>query len=217
MKVSTREELVGEIGTLDNIIECLSATIREYNYHFQLKLKTVFPYWKKSNPNHYCFIPSSQTGNVVRRIMHAQQRLRSQDRIRQLKFLDCGCGIGNILVIASCLGLDATGIEYELDTYKLGKSVFTSGSTSERRIRIIKGNVIFFRHYGDYDIIYYYTPIHNRKMQMKFMKKLAKNVKIGAIVIPYDIPYEPCEGSFENNPSFRRIGDRETGYYEKIK
>jgi len=215
--MATEKELREEIGTLTDIAECLSSVIYEYNYYFQMKLGTVSPYWKKSNPNHYCFIPSKQSDDVVRRIMHAQQHLRSQDRIRELKFLDCGCGIGNILVIASYLGLDATGIEYELDTYKLGKDVFTFRSIHGRHIRMIRGNIIFFQHYGDYDIIYYYSPIHNRRMQMMFVRKLAKNAKIGAIVIPYNIPYEPCEGSFENNPSFRRIGSMETGYYEKIK
>lgn len=220
--MATEKELQEEIKTLTYVAEHLSSVIRQYNYYFQVKLGAVYPYFKKSDSDYYAFVPSVCSDEVVRQLMYIRQYLESRHTHRPLKFLDCGCGIGNILMIASCTGFHATGIEHELDTYKLGRDILDNRSASKNddrnNIDIIKGNILFFRHYKDYDVIYYYTPIMNRQLQAKFVRKLVKNAKIGAIIIPYANGANGDRGELSSLPQLKRIGGRNLIHcYEKVK
>ena len=165
----------------------LSDTIHHYNYYFQVKLGCIAPHWKKSDPRHYCFIPS-KASSAVDYIMFAKSYLSTRTS-KCYKFLDCGCGIGNITIMAAKAGFDATGLEYEADTFALAKEVlgsnFDTWGYEYYPPKVIKGNILHFRHYKDYDVIYYYSPIKDRKLEKRFVKKLIKDTKVGALIIAY--------------------------------
>lgn len=165
-------------------ISVLSDAIQCYTHYFQDKLGCVAPHWKKSNPKYYSFIPSSPV-SAIDCITKAKDCLESKPS-GTYKFLDCGCGIGNILMIAEIVGFEAAGIEYEADTVALANDMMKSvRSIIGREPKIIKGDILHFRHYEDYDVIYYYAPIKDPEMHKQFVKKLMRDSKVGALIIEY--------------------------------
>jgi 2-polyprenyl-3-methyl-5-hydroxy-6-metoxy-1,4-benzoquinol methylase len=93
------------------------------------------------------------------------------------KFLDIGCGIGNIVMLANLIGFTSDGIEYDPKIYKVAKHLELYRST------IFKGDMRKFKRYHEYDVLYYYRPILCDEAMKKFSHKLAETVKPGAYVI----------------------------------
>jgi len=91
--------------------------------------------------------------------------------------------------MAAKAGFDATGLEYEADTFALAKAILVGGCNAwgyeYYPPKVIKGNILHFRHYKDYDAIYYYSPIKDRKLEKQFIKKLTADAKVGALILAY--------------------------------
>lgn len=197
---------------IDNFkIECINRIIAQYNLYFQKKLGSIPGVFKKSNQDHYCFIPSRNFIEVIDILYKVKEQLCTPP----LKFLDCGCGIGNIMLIAEAVGYEAHGIEYEKATYKIAKDLTSTWNSrtvkgKKKNKSIIHGDVATFKHYADYDVIYYYSPILKHSKRTQFREKLAGNVKVGSIVISYG-------GStyFANDIRFKTLPEM-YGVYEKI-
>jgi len=52
--------------------------------------------------------------------------------------------------------------------------------------RTNKGDVVNFNGYENYDVIYFYDPIGNTTKRELFLKKLIRDMKVGAIVIAFN-------------------------------
>lgn len=184
--------------------------IKQYNSYFQRQLKSTPGVWKKSNEDHYCFIPSRDIESIIDTLYEVYKLLYTKP---PLKFLDCGCGIGNIMLIARTLGYDVYGIEYEKATCKIARDLTWEGSTcrgQKRNNSIIHGDITTFEHYADYDVIYYYTPIKKHSKRTQFIKKLTDNVKIGSIIVSYGGSHRILEDS-----KFKKV-DNIHGVYQKV-
>lgn len=96
----------------------------------------------------------------------------------QYKFLDIGCGIGNVVLLAQHIGFDAYGLEYNKKICNIARKIVG-------KYHIFSGDMTEFKKYGEYDILYYYLPMNSRTAMAKFDEKLIKEVKPGAYVIPY--------------------------------
>lgn len=96
------------------------------------------------------------------------------------KFLDIGCGIGNIVLLAKAVGYAADGLEYNPKIYEVAKLVCRGTAA-----KIFKADMNKFDHYGDYDVLYYYQPMTGNTDMNKFTRKLAEKMKPGAYVIAY--------------------------------
>lgn len=104
-----------------------------------------------------------------------------------IKFLDAGCGIGNIMLIAKVieLGTSFHGIEYFDDTYQKALNwLGISGRGKSEEYKIFKKDILDFTKYHDYDIIYYYRPFEDTSSQIKFEMLVENSMKIGGILIP---------------------------------
>lgn len=137
-------------------------------------------YKSKGGTRHYGFIPSN-----TERVLDTLSRLHfHMDSGRSYKFLDIGCGIGNIVLLANFVGFDAYGLEYNEKIYNVGKNLIGEH-------RILRGDMTKFTEYDKYDVLYYYEPIYEVKVMIEFAKKLAKMMKRGAYVIPngVDTPF----------------------------
>ena len=164
------------------IIRVLSSSIRTYNSYFQHILGTDDEGgYKKSNKDHYSFIPTHNIEKIVRTLHYVRTLDTGRNRSRN-KFLDCGCGIGNIMMIANSLGFKAYGIEYEKENVELARKLLRNTINPDEQV--IYGDIMEYKHYKQYDVIYYYEPLKNHRKQRKFADKIAKDAKRGAFVIP---------------------------------
>jgi len=96
-------------------------------------------------------------------------------------FLDAGCGVGNIVMLAHAVGFDAYGIEYDLKTLNRGKKLFEQFRLDPGRL--MKGDILEFNNYHIYDVIYTYCPMVNHKLEQQFEDKARREAKKGAIFI----------------------------------
>ncbi len=140
-------------------------------------------YFRGSNSRvtkkHYGYIPASAhtTVDTLIRVNDYIMSKKGDDSFRSVKFLDIGCGIGNVMLIAQYMSWVASGIDRRKRSLATGKKLL--GGVGE----FIYGDILKFRRYRHYDVLYYYQPMHGDGLMQKLVDKLAKDMKEGAIVI----------------------------------
>jgi len=97
-------------------------------------------------------------------------------RAAQPRFLDIGCGIGNILLIAEQFGFDVHGIEK--DEYPFGVAQRLIGEE-----RISQADIWSYQGLADFDVLYYFRPFSGREQQLRFEKLVEEKMRTGAILI----------------------------------
>jgi hypothetical protein len=129
------------------------------------------------------------------------------------KFLDAGCGIGNILFVAYVTELALHvlhGFENNPQVLKFAKY-----NTFWTNIKIFNQDLIKATTYGNYDIIYYYRPLSDYKKQLEFEHLVEDQMKIGAVLIPI------CkqDSAIQNNDKFQTIflDKKKDPIYKKLK
>lgn len=119
---------------------------------------------------------------------YPHEPLFNQFDTKKVRFLDAGCGIGNILLLANHFGLGNkfVGLEYFDKTADaaemfLGLKAPKSWSRSEYEIR--RRDITKYKHYGQYDFIYYFHPLSDNKKEGEFERRVEDQMKVGAILI----------------------------------
>jgi len=152
----------------------------------------------KKNGCHY-FIPSSILDSIYW-LKLVKQHLKKKD-ILEPKFLDAGCGIGNIILLANQLGFDADGIEIDNRNLRIGKAIASRQNYwSLNGIKITKGNILTFKHYSKYDVIYFYCPLSDHVKEVEFENKITDEIKVGAVIIARLAGY-----AFHDDKRFLRV------------
>jgi SAM-dependent methyltransferase len=133
------------------------------------------------------------------------------------KFLDAGCGIGNVLLLARAMGLagEYHGLELFPKTHKAAVKFVGEGNKDYiNNIKIIKKDILKFKSYADYDIIYYFHPLRDPEKEIKFEKKIENEMKVGAILIPR----LKRDFSIEKDPRFEKLQLKDTnaGVWRKV-
>lgn len=150
---------------------------------------------------HYGFIPTEglyylHAFKQLYNVLKAKKLKRTQrtwlEKDEEPRFLDAGCGIGNILLAASACGFGVAGIELDRKTYEIAKRLTRPDLRFYNRgpTRIFRDDILRFNKYNQYDVIYFYQPMSSDALMDKFVWKLAEDVKVGAFIIPNG-PYEP--------------------------
>jgi len=132
-------------------------------------------YRSTAGVSHYGFVPTDTmlvSDTLLRLFRHMGSAWNRH------KFLDIGCGIGNVVRVAQIVGFDAYGLEYNKKIYDVAKDLIGKHC-------LFKGDMTSFKKYGEYDVLYYYIPIANYETMDKFAKELAEAMKCGAYVIPH--------------------------------
>lgn len=104
--------------------------------------------------------------------------LLGQDRSK--KFLDVGCGLGSKVMLASVL-FDAYGIEYD------ERQVSIANNLNIKRVG--KADGMTFDKYDEFDVIYYFRPIHDKEQYKLFETNIHQKMKPGALVVPMHTEY----------------------------
>jgi len=150
---------------------------------------------KRRKIGHYPFI-MREIGHVVRMVSYIRKyfsegymtpRLYKPPKINGVSnhygapsFLDCGCGVGNVVMMAHFAGFDAYGIEYDPVTLQRGRRIFKQFRINPKRL--FKGDILEYPNYADYDVLYSYCPMCNGKKEDEFENKLMLDMRIGALL-----------------------------------
>jgi SAM-dependent methyltransferase len=119
------------------------------------------------------------------------------EKPRRIRFLDAGCGPGNILLMANAVNIYPKGnnnlyhgIELDRLGAQMARALTASVDTFNEHSWCKKTNVIYntdiltFLHYKQYNVIYYYCPIKALRLQILFEEHLEDVVKIGTLILP---------------------------------
>lgn len=93
-------------------------------------------------------------------------------------FLDVGCGIGTKLILAHYLGLPSHGIEINQRYLDIAYEKLGIDSA-----RLIAGDARKFEGYKLYQIIYFYCPMRDPKLQRELEKAIYDGARDGTILI----------------------------------
>jgi SAM-dependent methyltransferase len=155
----------------------------------------------------YPFIPlsASEMWKTFRSLRQALQEEGLEIFRKDRKFLDAGCGLGNALFYASATGLAEIthGIEYFPKTARAGRNFLACSNKPEDRIAIFTADIMTFKRYSEYDIIYYYCPFHYTPLEILFEERLEDEMRVGAILVP--VNKQGC--SADAGGRFKRIGN----------
>lgn len=95
---------------------------------------------------------------------------------RRLNFVDAGCGIGNVLYIASLFGeFNVHGLDIETKYLQIARKLVPLASLEKQDI--LKTD------YSKYDVIYFYTPMSNISKQRELEKRIVTTARDGAIIL----------------------------------
>jgi SAM-dependent methyltransferase len=146
---------------------------------------------RNAEPGMYPFVPTGKSSALLGKLLLIKDMLQeSQEKgsapytrpgYRMPRFLDCGCGIGNLLVVASVAGFTSYGIEYDYQNVQRARKLTQNENVGER---IIHGDIRYFDGYNFFDVIYFFQPMYERESMKEFTKKLAEDMRVGAFVIP---------------------------------
>jgi len=160
------------------------------DYHVMLsKLSNADCPAKKKRDEKGCFdVIGNGPAPVAENIAKAKKFLKKYSGIKQPKFLDCGCGFGNIMLIAYSLGCHAYGIdlnERALKLARLNKDKGNAWCSPSQQFVVYRRDILTYKDYGKYDIVYYYCPMRNGKLERQFEQKVADDMRVGAVILPF--------------------------------
>lgn len=101
-------------------------------------------------------------------------------------FLDVGCGLGTKLIMVNHAFRQIDGIEFDSGYAEKARELT---KLRDDRITIIETDALKFNGYQNYDIIYFYTPINDRKKQILLETRIIRRAKAGAIIVPFAYTY----------------------------
>lgn len=93
-----------------------------------------------------------------------------------LSFIDIGCGIGNILLLAELMEFDVFGIEKDSASFDIAQKLVGDEYVSQE-------DIWNFNRLNQFDVVYYFRPFSEKTMQLKFEQHVEDQLKPGAILI----------------------------------
>jgi len=141
------------------------------------------------------FVPTRSVNGIVKTLISLKERIHKSTRDwNPPKFLDAGCGAGNIMLLAQKVGYSTYGIEYNPETAKIAERL--SGGD------VCIGDITTYYQYGQYDVIFYYVPIRDKIKMDTFCDTLAHQMRKGAYIIPTGY-----RGPFTDGEIFKEVPD----------
>lgn len=92
------------------------------------------------------------------------------------RFLDVGCGIGNIMLFAEQLGFAVYGIEKDPYPYSIAARLFGEEKVGQH-------DIWAYDQYALFDVIYYFRPFSDHEPQKRFERMIEERMRPGALLI----------------------------------
>lgn len=104
-------------------------------------------------------------------------------------FLDVGCGVGQKVFLAHMLGFQSYGLELRkplLDEAVALNHRFCYDSWERSQPiskSFVNANALTYKEYGKFDILYFYCPLFDDKLQIALEKRLLRQARSGTIIV----------------------------------
>ncbi len=122
----------------------------------------------------------------------------------QSTFIDVGCGIGNVLLMAELMDFQVYGIEKDEYPFKIARKLMGKELVSS-------ADIWQFDRFDQFDVIYYFRPFSEKTLQYKFEKLMEEQLKPGGILIAN----RKMNMDIDENPMFRRIDEMMPVWHKK--
>lgn len=91
-------------------------------------------------------------------------------------FLDVGCGIGNVMLLAEQLGFEVHGLEKDRKPCAVARRLFDPERVSE-------ADIWEYADYQRFKVIYYFRPFADRELQLQFERMIEDRLQPGGLLI----------------------------------
>lgn len=158
------------------LVRAISGVVRGIQYSFEEGKEGNKFMAQRRKKGHYHFI-ARDVESILRIIIGTKNYFfPSQHKV---KFLDCGAGIGNVVMMAELAGFDAYGIEYDNKTIERGREFLKMFRVNPDKL--IQGDLLKYKDFGEYDVLYGYCPLSDGKLEREFEMRMFIQMKIGAV------------------------------------
>lgn len=149
---------------------------------------------RKETNGEYPYVPYDidHFEDLLNKVKLIQELVPQRDPKESPRFVDVGCGIGTKLLLARMAGFHVTGIEMTHNYVKVAKKLLSHTGhnnwqynryrSTGRSYEIIEGDALI-QDYSPYDVIYFYCPLKDYKMQEKLNLQIVRTARKGAIFI----------------------------------
>ena len=164
-------------------------------------------------PEYYEFIPLN-THRITEELSFVVDKCFTAPNSSK-RFLDVGCGPGNVMLIAETYGFTPFGIEYNPSlvrkaSYPQLRQHFPAGTEGG----IYQQDAFAFLHYGDFDVVYLYCPVADHSLEVNLENMIESRLKKGAIYIAN----LKQDQSIMKKPDFEFLGaEKKLPVWRKIK
>lgn len=145
----------------------------------------------------YPFVPMD-TRQAYAQISLARDLLRQQKKMGPgVSFMDVGCGIGNVLLMAELMDFAVYGIEKDEYPYKIAQKLMGGDCVAQ-------DDIWEFERFADFDVIYYFRPFAEKNLQLTFEHMIEDKLKPGGILIAN----RKMDMEIDNDPRFQRLEEQ---------
>jgi len=145
----------------------------------------------------YPFV-AMDTRQAYAQLKLARDYFREQGRFKPgLSFIDIGCGIGNVMLMAELMDFSVYGIEKDQVPFEIAAKLLGDELVAQ-------DDIWDFRRFNEFDLIYYFRPFSDKKLQTRFEKLVEDELKPGAILIAN----RKMGTEIDDDPRFTRLTER---------
>ncbi|NOX24751.1 MAG: class I SAM-dependent methyltransferase [Deltaproteobacteria bacterium] len=124
----------------------------------------------------YPFVPMDPR-QVYAQIKFVRDYLDGQNQAAgPYRFIDIGCGIGNVLLTAEQMNFEVWGIEKDKFPFQVAAKLIGSE-------RVSQADIWQYDNYAAFKVIYYFRPFHDGVLQRRFELLVEDQLQPGGILI----------------------------------
>ena len=141
----------------------------------------------------YPFV-AMDTRQAYEQLLLARDFLHDKHPGSDLRFIDIGCGIGNIMLLAEMMGFSIFGIEKDTPSFETAIHLVGAEHVSQE-------DIWKFNNLGKYDLVYYFRPFCEKTSQLRFEKRIENQMKPGSVLIAN----RKMDETIDSDRRFRRL------------
>lgn len=175
----------------DEELDILFGVINRFIGYFT---RQAVPHTGNDTTVEYPFV-AMDTRQAYEQLVAARDFLQAKGLFRPgLKFIDIGCGIGNILLLAEMLGFSVFGVEKDEASLRIARNLVDAAA-------VVKTDIWEFTDLADFDVLYYFRPFCEKTRQVRFEQYIEEQCKPGSILIAN----RKMDERINQDPRFLRI------------